>query len=178
MRTWVTRRWRRIPLAWVVALLPGLHGCLADGHPLADYESWLRANGYFDAVGATVPDAAATDTAAAADAPDDDAVDTVSPGDLGSAGGCPIVAAGSACSGSGGKAMGVNFKNGCSGTIRVYWVDFTCKEKLYHEIAPGASQVQSTFAQHIWRLRDTASGQLLREYVVPATGALLDVGVP
>lgn len=161
-----------------------LPGCLANGTPLADYENWLRANGYLadpDAVSdvATadgVADAAADN--ATSDAEPDAAAADVPTADLGAVSGCPIVAAGTACSGQGGKAMGVNFTNGCTATIKVYWVDFACKENLYHEIAPGMSQVQSTFADHIWRLRDAASGELLREYVVPNKGALLEVGVP
>lgn len=176
----------------------GLTGCLDDGSPLADYEAWLRNNGYL-----VDPDAAAADVTTAdaelgdtdgelgdTDTAETDAVADVQTAgdvvdapdvpveDMGSVNGCPIRVAGTACSAKDGKAVGVSFANGCSGFINVYWVDFACQENKYHEIGPGQNKVQSTFAGHIWRLRDQASGQLLREYVVPSSSMLEQAGVP
>ena len=185
---------RRVYFAAVLAL--ALQACLSDGTPLAGYESWLRANGYFDAADGSVADGShaatdgtgtpgdteTTDSAAttddSADGADDADVSDVAAADLGSAGGCPIVAPGTKCSEDGFKAMGVNFTNHCSAPVKIYWLDQSCSEKLYHDVAPGASQVQSTFAKHIWRIRDAGTGELLKEYTVPLNGALQEVSVP
>jgi hypothetical protein len=153
-------------------------GCLDDGTSLAAYEQWMRANGYLAdtsgdsaaAAGSDAVDAAAHDTKPAS-------ADTMTAGDGTAAGSCPVVAPGTACSTGGAKAMTLSFSNGCSGNIRIYWVDFNCAESLYHELKPGGSQIQPTYSGHIWRIR-AATGELLREYLVPATGMMLNVGVP
>lgn len=95
------------------ANLVGLTGCLSDGRPLADYEAWLRNNGYLADPDVNAADVAATDTGLSDTDPtvDGAAADASAPQDLdptadmGSVNGCPVRAAGSTCSAQNGMAV-------------------------------------------------------------------------
>jgi hypothetical protein len=78
----------------------------------------------------------------------------------------PVVQPGTACSGPGTQAVTLTFENRTSNrSLELLWVDQHCTEVRYATLGPGASQVQPTFVGHPWRLRDTATGALYKEYV-------------
>ncbi len=90
----------------------------------------------------------------------------------------PVVQPGTTCSGPGTQAVTLTFKNLTDNrSIDLFWVDQHCTEVKYAQLGPGATQVQPTFVGHPWRLRDTATGALYKEFV--ATLAIpSDVTVP
>lgn len=57
------------------------------------------------------------------------------------------------------------FSNQTTRTVKVYWIDFKNKERLYHTLAPGKSARQQTGYKHRWVMRDAGSGRALR-YVI------------
>lgn len=59
----------------------------------------------------------------------------------------------------------VVFVNHCSRTITPVWVDFDCAPDSREPIPAGAERSQSTFLTHVWALRDTSSGALVRDVV-------------
>lgn len=95
----------------------------------------------------------------------------------GSAAAVATVQPSSACSKASNQAVNVTFHNLFTDrSVRLYWVDYTCKEIAYDVIAPGQSHVQATFATHPWRIRDAQTGALYKEYVTDS--AATDVAVP
>jgi hypothetical protein len=90
----------------------------------------------------------------------------------------PVVLPGTACSGPGNQPVTLTFKNQTSNrSLDLLWVDQHCTEVKYATLGPGGSQVQPTFVGHPWRLRDTATGALYKEYVAVLPIAA-DVSVP
>jgi hypothetical protein len=78
----------------------------------------------------------------------------------------PTVQPGTACSGPGTQAVTLTFKNQTNNrSIELLWVDQQCTEVTYATLGPGASHVQPTFVGHVWRLRDSATRALYKEYV-------------
>ncbi|ETV85676.1 hypothetical protein, variant 2 [Aphanomyces astaci] len=51
-----------------------------------------------------------------------------------------------------GNETHVQFTNGCAFHLLVYWVDGDGRQHQYHDVAPGASVVQQTYAGHVWHL--------------------------
>lgn len=67
-----------------------------------------------------------------------------------------------ACSTGGGQNTYLNFVNLTWQTVRVYWVDYNCTERLYKNLQPWRSYWQQTQGNHLWRVYDSA-GRLLVE---------------
>ncbi len=59
----------------------------------------------------------------------------------------------------------VTFRNETRTPVRVLWIDYQGREVPYRQLYPGESYVQPTFATHPWRVRETASGKVLRTVV-------------
>ena len=77
-----------------------------------------------------------------------------------------VVLAGTTCSGPGTQPVTLTFENRMSNrSLDLLWVDQHCTEVKYATLWPGANHVQPTFVGHPWRLRDTATGALYKEYV-------------
>jgi len=59
-----------------------------------------------------------------------------------------------------------NFKlyNNHNDYVDVMWMDYQCNEQKYMTLSPGASYVQSTFVTHPWRIRESRSGKLLKQF--------------
>jgi hypothetical protein len=90
----------------------------------------------------------------------------------------PVVLPGTACSGPGTQPVTLTFKNQTSNrSLDLFWVDQHCTEVKYATLGPGISVMQPTFVGHPWRLRDTATGALYKEYVAVLPVAA-DVTVP
>ena len=158
-------RWSPLKLLWVASACAPLVGCLSDGRPLSEYETWLKNAGEL-----TLADATGSDSAQGTDA-----ATTVEDGSAGPT--CPQIAAGSQCSVTTGAGVTLNIKNTCSNPVDVYWVDYQCGEKKYLTIQSGTTQAQGTYVGHVWRVRDAASGALVAEIQAP-TGTTVDVSVP
>jgi hypothetical protein len=76
---------------------------------------------------------------------------------------------GSQCSGASVQTVSLTFHNRSQRALRVFWVDFSCQEKLYADVPAGQSYNVSTFASHVWRLRDLVTSSLQGEYVATTT---------
>jgi VHL beta domain len=82
------------------------------------------------------------------------------------------------CSIDGDAGATITFVNHCTArTVSTYWVDYSCGEQFYADLAPDASMDQPTFFTHPWRLRDKTTHELLKE-VPPVAAATETVTVP
>ncbi len=54
----------------------------------------------------------------------------------------------------------IRFSNQLEKAVRVYWVDTEGERRHYHDLAPGATRAQHTFAGHVW-IVTTMDGQTL-----------------
>ena len=82
----------------------------------------------------------------------------------------PTVEPSSACSTNSSQPVNLPFRNGFTDrSVRLYWVDYGCKEVAYSLVGPGQSHVQQTFVGHPWRVRDEATNALYREAVATST---------
>lgn len=75
------------------------------------------------------------------------------------------------------KSPTLIFSNQSSRTIKVYWIDFKNKEKLYHTLAPGKAVRQGTGYKHRWVIRDSATGRALR-YVTATRNETISITTP
>jgi hypothetical protein len=64
----------------------------------------------------------------------------------------------------------LTFRNQTSRSVDIFWADYQCKELSYGTLAPGASRLQQTFIGHVWRLRDTETGALYKEFIPRSIG--------
>lgn len=83
----------------------------------------------------------------------------------------------SQCSLAATEPVSLTFHNRSQRALHVIWVDFSCQEKLYADVPAGQFYNVSTYATHVWRLRDLVSNGFLGEYVVSATPNQ-DVDIP
>ena len=90
----------------------------------------------------------------------------------------PVVQPSGVCSGPGTQPVTLTFKNlTADRSIELLWVDQQCTEVRYATLGPGATHVQPTFLGHPWRLSDTATGALYKEFI-PRLPVPSDVTVP
>ena len=76
----------------------------------------------------------------------------------------------SACSKTSTQPVNLPFRNAFTDrSVRLFWVDPTCKEVPYSVLAPGQSYVQQTFVTHLWRVRDNTTHVLYKEFVPTTT---------
>jgi hypothetical protein len=52
------------------------------------------------------------------------------------------------------------FQNDHSIAVRLYWIDFDGKKKLYATLQPGKSISQSTYAGHLWLITDLSDKRI------------------
>jgi hypothetical protein len=102
---------------------------------------------------------------------------TITPGSSGSPAEIPTVQPSGACSQAAMLPVTLTFRNQTSRSVDLFWADYQCKELSYGTIGPGASHLQQTFVGHVWRLRDTATGALYKEFI-PTTIGSIDVVIP
>ena len=50
--------------------------------------------------------------------------------------------------------------------VAIYWIDLDGKEQFVKRLTPGQSYKQDTFIGHVWRVRDEASGEIVKDVVV------------
>lgn len=95
---------------------------------------------------------------------------TITPGTSGGTSGLPTATPSGACSQGSASAVNVTFRNQTSDrSIDLYWVDYQCMEVLYSTLSPGASRLQPTFVGHPWRLRDSTTHVLYKEFIASST---------
>lgn len=83
------------------------------------------------------------------------------------------------CSRDEGGRVGLRFVNGYTDvTVRTFWVDRECQERLYSTLPPGGSVDQGSSVGHLWRVRRQDDGTLLREHRAEASSELVVVKVP
>lgn len=80
------------------------------------------------------------------------------------------------CSVKGTTPTNITFTNDSERTLRIYWIDYNCKETFYNTLPPGQSYTQPTFVTHPWSVRDANTDELLRQ-VVPADTTPLTIRV-
>ncbi len=79
------------------------------------------------------------------------------------------------CSVIGGPGMQWTVTNSRAIPVKLWWVDFECVERPYADILPGATLNQMSFVDHVWRIRDVQSGQLVAEVVLEGDGQMTEV---
>lgn len=57
------------------------------------------------------------------------------------------------------------FLNQTNHAISIYWVNFEGNEELYTRLDPEGTYTPNTFVGHVWHIRDSASGRLIKEVV-------------
>ncbi len=73
------------------------------------------------------------------------------------------------CSIDGGSSISnVRFTNNRSSSVVIQWVNQSCGEVTYKTLAPGQTWVTSTTVNHVWRVKDSATGNLLLEVTASA----------
>jgi len=105
---------------------------------------------------------------------------TITPGSSGSSGTpseIPTVQPSGICSQGSTVAASITFRNQTNRSVDLFWADYQCKELNYGTIGPGASRFQQTYTSHVWRLRDTETGALYKEYI-PSSKVPVDVVIP
>jgi hypothetical protein len=56
-----------------------------------------------------------------------------------------------------GSTHSLHVQNNTAGAVSVIWVDTTCVEVPYAELAPGGAHDQTTGLGHVWLFRDVAT---------------------
>lgn len=72
----------------------------------------------------------------------------------------------------------ITFTNNSTKSITTFWVDFECQETRYADVAPGTSYDQKTYVTHPGRIRDTVTGELLKEVPAPTAAGTTVVTYP
>ena len=106
---------------------------------------------------ATAADAGTSDAATDAGSASNEVV--IAPAD----GGAPVV-----CSGPGTTPLTLTVKNGGAAPVSLFWLDGKCSPQLKETIAAGASASESSYAGHVFQVRDGANqpGGTLREQIL------------
>lgn len=60
-----------------------------------------------------------------------------------------------------GSTHSLHVQNNTEGAVSVIWVDTTCVEVPYAELAPGGAHDQTTGLGHVWLFRDVATTEPL-----------------
>lgn len=76
------------------------------------------------------------------------------------------------CSPASTVASEIVFVNKTARAISTYWYNFGCDEIFYQTVQPSSSYTQQTWVGHIWVVRDTASGKVLRDGIVATPGQI------
>lgn len=89
-----------------------------------------------------------------------------------------VVEPGALCAKTSVQKISLRFTNRTpSTTVKLMWVDFSCREVQFGTIAPGQSQEVQTFLSHPWRLRDATTNALYKEFV-PSSFSVTEVSLP
>lgn len=78
-----------------------------------------------------------------------------------------------ACSVIGGAGTQWTVRSNRPGPLKLWWVNFECNEVPYGDVFFDAPYVQMSFVDHVWRIRDAQTGQLVTEVVLDTTPAQL-----
>lgn len=66
------------------------------------------------------------------------------------------------------------FVNKCTNTtLYGYWINFSCEEEHLMTLDPGDELIADGFAGDLWRLRDPATGRILKQTGLLPAGALV-----
>ncbi|CAI6331685.1 unnamed protein product [Periconia digitata] len=68
----------------------------------------------------------------------------------------------------GSKETKIKFLNEMDRKVSVYWVNSLGKEKHYHDVQAGKKASQQTYEGHVWRVRDTSSGEVIASFAAGA----------
>jgi FtsP/CotA-like multicopper oxidase with cupredoxin domain len=82
------------------------------------------------------------------------------------------------CSLNTGIPASINFTNSSSNALDVIWVDPGCVEHIITQIAPGASNSQSTYKNDVWRTRKATDHNLVTETQPIASPATVNITDP
>lgn len=75
-----------------------------------------------------------------------------------------------------GRQVWMELSNKCSdATIDMYWVNYACREVYRGRLPPGGVFRQMTSEGHPWRLRDHATGKLVKEFAAQAVPGAPDL---
>lgn len=56
----------------------------------------------------------------------------------------------------------VLFINGTDRTINLYWIDWTGRQKFYHNLEPRRNIKANTFCSHPWVFRDSVTAERMQ----------------
>jgi hypothetical protein len=62
--------------------------------------------------------------------------------------------------------------------LAIYWLNLNGEEEFAKRLTPGQSYTQETFVEHAWRVRDEASGEIVKDIVVKSRETNLPILVP
>lgn len=69
----------------------------------------------------------------------------------------------STCSRGGRDNVTARFVNtSTTATYEKLWIDYRCAERSYGTIGPNQTQNQGSFSGHVWSLRDTSTGAIVK----------------
>ncbi len=74
------------------------------------------------------------------------------------------------CSKNSNQSASFALTNQRADAVRVLWVNYSCEEEGYGQVAPGAAMTMGTFVTHWWRIRRVSSGEVIAEFVLDSPG--------
>lgn len=78
----------------------------------------------------------------------------------------------------GGMSAELVLSNTSDRNIAIYWLNLNGEEEFAKRLTPGQSYTQETFVEHAWRVRDEASGEIIKDIVVKSRETNLPIIVP
>ena len=74
------------------------------------------------------------------------------------------------CSKNSNQSASFALTNHRAEAVRVLWVNYSCNEVEYAQVAPNAAMSMNTFVTHWWRIRSVSTGNVVAEFVLDAPG--------
>ena len=78
----------------------------------------------------------------------------------------------------GGMSAKLVLSNASDRNIEIYWLDTIGDAEFAKRLTPGQSYTQDTFVDHAWRVRDEASGEIIKDIVVKSRDTNLPIIIP
>ena len=83
------------------------------------------------------------------------------------------------CSSSGTNAAAtLYFENYLADSVSLFWVNYSCQEQFYTEIAPGMSITQPTYDGHEWIVRSANGDEMTRVTASASRDEVVTIGEP
>ena len=63
-------------------------------------------------------------------------------------------------------AINFQLQNDRDASVDLIWVNYQCGEQKYATVAPSGNANQSTYVNHVWRVRNTSDQAFLAEFIL------------